>query len=56
MLFYRRKQGRGELGRAAPPGSTMRPGASAPRDGANEEPKLYDLKHDGTLWSLVLAW
>lgn len=29
---------------------------SAARDGVEEEPRMYDLKWDGSRWSLVLVW
>lgn len=57
MLFCRRKQGRwwaGEVAATRLDDEFWR--VSATRDGAGEEPQLYDLKSDGERWSLVLAW
>jgi hypothetical protein len=57
LLFYRRRPSRwwaGETGSARLDDAFWR--VSAARDGACEEPRLYDLKWDGTRWSLVLAW
>lgn len=57
MLFYRRKPGRwwaGEVRTDRLDDEFWR--VSATRDGAAEEPQLYDLKFDGARWSLVLAW
>lgn len=57
MLFYRRRPGRwwaGEVEASRLDDEFWR--VSATRDGAPEEPQLYDLKFDGARWSLVLAW
>ncbi|WP_424465409.1 hypothetical protein [Pseudoclavibacter helvolus] len=57
MLFYRRKPGRwwaGEVAVTRLDDEFWR--VSAARDGADEEPQLFDLKFDGERWSLVLAW
>lgn len=57
MLFYRRKHGRWWAGESS---ATRLDDAfwrvTAARDGAGEEPQLYDLKFDGARWTLVLAW
>lgn len=57
ILFYRRRPGRWWAGES----SALRLDdefwrVSAARDGAGEEPQLYDLRWDGERWSLVLAW
>lgn len=57
VLFYRRRPGRwwaGEVTASRLDDEFWR--VSAARDGANDEVQLYDLKNDGTRWSLVLAW
>lgn len=55
--FFRRRPGRWWLGES----DAQRLDdefwrVTASRDGAEEEPRLYDLKWDGSRWSLVLAW